>query len=484
MIRRIELRNFMSHAHTVLEPADGLTVLVGPNNCGKSAVVEALRILCTNDRSNYVTRHGERECSITVETDDGHVIEWRRRRDSVSYTIDGQKFDRLGGNVPEALHEVLCLPQVEAEGGSFDIHFGSQKQPIFLLDRPSSHAAQFFASSSDASRLIEMQARHREKVKDARRDENRLAAEAQKQKDKLTALEPVPDLVEDLEQIEADHQALIHQDQQLKQMRADEHELRQLMYTAHEMAEKARVLKGLSDPPVLTDTQTLNLSIDMIDRTTWTMLAGEAASKATADLEPPPRLADTAVLAELITAVDRLQKNRYRMVQQEQALKRLCPPPELTATEPLITTIHNVIDTEKRLTAVTEQHNVLDRCDPPPVPEDDAALKRTIEDLENAERTRARWTADLALLTGLPAMAAPANPAPLADLLLLIDDATETVSDKAKEAKLVARTVKNAEQELRQWVNEQETCPTCGAELDPDQLIEQAATGLEGHAHD
>jgi predicted ATP-dependent endonuclease of OLD family len=42
MIKRIELTNFMSHEHTVLEPAAGLTLLIGPNNCGKSAVVAAL----------------------------------------------------------------------------------------------------------------------------------------------------------------------------------------------------------------------------------------------------------------------------------------------------------------------------------------------------------------------------------------------------------------------------------------------------------
>ena len=41
MIRRIKLVNFMSHANTVIEPADGLTILVGQNNCGKSAIVAA-----------------------------------------------------------------------------------------------------------------------------------------------------------------------------------------------------------------------------------------------------------------------------------------------------------------------------------------------------------------------------------------------------------------------------------------------------------
>ena len=85
MIQRIHLHNFMSHADSVIELAEGLTVLVGPNNSGKSAVVEALRTLCNNESGKYAVRHGERECSVAGATDDGHRVEWRRSGNTVSY---------------------------------------------------------------------------------------------------------------------------------------------------------------------------------------------------------------------------------------------------------------------------------------------------------------------------------------------------------------------------------------------------------------
>src|SRR6478752_3450818 len=131
MIQRIELKNFMSHEYTVIEPAAGLTVLVGPNNCGKSAVVAALQILCHNDSSTYVLRHNERECSVKVETDDGHVIVWQRKN-SPRYTIDGELFDRLSkSGLPESLQNVLRLSKVDAGNETdFDIHFATQKTPI------------------------------------------------------------------------------------------------------------------------------------------------------------------------------------------------------------------------------------------------------------------------------------------------------------------------------------------------------------------
>src|SRR5687768_16374779 len=153
----------MSHAHSVIEPAAGLTVITGPNNCGKSAIVAALQILCSNDNSTYVTRHGQRESAIRVETDDGHVVEWRRKG-SPRYVIDDKLFDRLKQGVPDELHQALRLGQVECENETFDIHFAAQKRPIFLLQDKPKHAAEFFASSSDACRLLEMQNLHRLRV--------------------------------------------------------------------------------------------------------------------------------------------------------------------------------------------------------------------------------------------------------------------------------------------------------------------------------
>src|SRR5262245_57831359 len=199
VLTRIELTNFMSHAHTVIEPAAGLTVLVGPNNCGKSAIVAALQILCHNDNSTYVLRHGEKECSVQVWVQEGdgesHTGLWKRKN-ALSYEIDGQQFDRLkGAGLPETLHQVLKLPLVEAAGETdFDVHFGAQKSPIFLLGSPSSTAARFFASSSDASRLVAMQKKHKDKLAERQREKNRLETESKQLTGELETLQPAVEL--------------------------------------------------------------------------------------------------------------------------------------------------------------------------------------------------------------------------------------------------------------------------------------------------
>ena len=71
VIRSIVLKNYMSHRHTVIELAEGLTVIVGPNNCGKSALVSALQCLVRAPRGRYMMRHGAALTSVTIETSEG-----------------------------------------------------------------------------------------------------------------------------------------------------------------------------------------------------------------------------------------------------------------------------------------------------------------------------------------------------------------------------------------------------------------------------
>src|SRR5262249_54150535 len=115
MIRKIILENFMSHARTEIQLAEGLTVLVGPNNCGKSAVVAAIEALCNNTASDFMIRHGQKNCRVMVETDE-HTLVWQRTsqggRFVASYEIDGRQIDRLRRDVPEDLHKYLRLPLV------------------------------------------------------------------------------------------------------------------------------------------------------------------------------------------------------------------------------------------------------------------------------------------------------------------------------------------------------------------------------------
>ena len=80
MITTIVLENFMAHQRTELQLGPGVNVLTGPNNSGKSAVVEGLRCLAANPPPRHVIRHGAKEARVTVCLEDGTRIVWIRTK--------------------------------------------------------------------------------------------------------------------------------------------------------------------------------------------------------------------------------------------------------------------------------------------------------------------------------------------------------------------------------------------------------------------
>lgn len=477
MIRRIELTNFMSHAHTVIEPADGLTVLVGPNNCGKSAVVAALQILCHNENSTYVTRHHERECAVRIETDDGHVVEWRRKN-SPRYTIDGEEFDRLGrSGVPDRLHAVLRLPKVVAEGNQeFDVHFGEQKSPVFLLDKPGSHAAQFFASSSDAASLVEMQKRHQQKMADARRERTRLQTQDEKLRSDLAVLSVTEEISLKVEQAEAQHNELTKFTAIINQLSRDAQSLEQAV-TLHDRCQADAVaFAGLSQPPACVNPKPLADTVSAIGQTRREVEREAAHAACLAAMEPCPDLADDRALAGLLQELHTAGLLSARVEHQCLATHELSTPPILNDAESLQRAIEGIAALQSEVEMSVERLAALQHLSPAPGLDDEHALGEDIEALSRAVTALNRAESAHRKLDTLCPMPALTDTADIEDTIRqhrISADALAAWSDELKQAE---QTLRHAEGKLRTWAEQRQRCPTCGNTLDPEQIVAHAGS--------
>ncbi|MFP4649837.1 MAG: AAA family ATPase [Desulfobacterales bacterium] len=368
MIRRIELVNFMSHPHTVIEPASGLTVITGVNNTGKSAVISALQILCRNISGDYMVRHGQRECRIMLETGEGHVLEWKRKSGTVSYTVNGREVHRLRGSVPEDLHGLLRLPLVETETDPFDVHFGEQKKPIFLLDESPARRATFFASSSDAIKLIEMQNRHRAKVKEAKSEESRLVKEASRLQKRLFTLEPIEGIQKDVKEIEAQYALVVRTDSEIGALYRHVAAMNQAKAMAGRYEDTASAAQSLFPPPEEIPTEPLSAMICQVETQQWRIKAQSDFAKAAAGLCTPPETEDTRPLSYLVSRMEALYFTLEKTGAKDAMLDNCAQPPEMLDTGAI----------GRHIEALEKAQKAQDQCR--------ARLKEAGDRLEEAER--------------------------------------------------------------------------------------------------
>jgi hypothetical protein len=525
VITRIELHNFMSHAETVIEPAAGLTVLIGPNNCGKSAVVSALQVLCENARgSDYVVRHGARECRVVVHTDEGHVIQWRRNGSSVSYTLDGEDIHRVGGGLPDGLQALLRLAKVEAADGRepYDIHFGLQKSPIFLINEPGSRSAMFFASSSDAAKLMAMQTVHRKKVVQAKNDESRLDEDVTHLAGQVGVLAPVEGIERAVAGAEDEYRCLVDLGRRLAELERDQSELLTRLDAAAGLEAIATALTPLQPPPSLANTAPLDDLVEATKRYSQAEATQASLSAALAALPQPPVMAGVAAAETLVNGISATIRTRNvnggllaalgsltlpPELSDERALELLCErtesaerledcradeasalsqlpaAPEIPPTAPLGQVIEGLIRAALELEATKWRLAPLVRLPLPPPQLDQRPLDELVKDLAAAELGLSLPDATCQRLSDLAAPPRLGDVAPLAEMIERVQSAERDVQEISAKLDTAEQGWKVAADDLRRWAQQTGVCPTCGGKLDPDKVVDSAGSWLGGHSH-
>jgi tetratricopeptide (TPR) repeat protein len=96
----VRVRNFQSVEDAKLT-IDGLTVVTGTNNAGKSAFFRAIRGAFTNARGYDFVRHGKSNCQVDIKFDDGKTLTWKKGKNENTYIVNGGKpFEKVGHGVP------------------------------------------------------------------------------------------------------------------------------------------------------------------------------------------------------------------------------------------------------------------------------------------------------------------------------------------------------------------------------------------------
>jgi DNA repair exonuclease SbcCD ATPase subunit len=516
LIKNLYLENFMAHQATSIDLSSGVTVITGPNNIGKSAVVEAVRYLVYNPAPKNVIRHGAKKALVRLELDSGASITWQRQDKNASYTIQqpGQEpeaYHKFGRDVPKDVSALLCLDQVEIDTEKIDIHLGNQREPIFLLNRPGSHAAGFFAASTEADYLLKMQQALKMKIDQAKREEKNLSKELDDLAQQLGHYEPLDDLGAQLGQAEQLYRQIQAADRQLPLLAERIGALQGAQDSLYLEKQLAAVLELVAGPPTLADITGLALDRSEIFQKTEQHRREISRTAVLTDLTSPPALKpitelddllfsyqanltrhklasqhedifselracpdlwETGALATLLSSCQVQQTQRLTAAQRAQVLAQAQQPPALEPVVELPGLIQDLADRLHKTTTWQKCQSILKQLLPwPDLPETDL-LTELVTRLDR-EQARSDLMAQRTRLLGK--LMPPPIPATLLDLensLLNLHQATEALAFYQASLDGLMQQLACKREEIRAYLQDAGECPLCGGSLDLEHFLE------------
>lgn len=135
MISKIILTNFEGHKNSVIELSDGVNIIAGESNAGKSSIFRALRFVFLNEPGGEEFINFDSDfCEVVVEYNN-HTITRRKARNNKEnlYKLNDKEFKAFGQSVPKEIQQALQLNEINFEW-QFD------KRP-FLISETGGHIA-------------------------------------------------------------------------------------------------------------------------------------------------------------------------------------------------------------------------------------------------------------------------------------------------------------------------------------------------------
>ena len=152
-IKQVRIQGFQSHIDSTFILSPGLSIITGPSDAGKTAIIRALRWLAFNEPQGEAFIHAVRDgdgnlvsqaeqATVTVELDDGTVISKTRRKGKTIYTHSAYADPWEKAELPLEIKETLGLHK-QQYGDNFEtcLNFAYQLDPPFMLSETGSTGA-------------------------------------------------------------------------------------------------------------------------------------------------------------------------------------------------------------------------------------------------------------------------------------------------------------------------------------------------------
>lgn len=165
MLESLRIRNFQKHAKLDVTFGPGVTVILGPTDSGKSAVIRALGLVSRNKPSgNAFIREGKKRASVTLVVD-GQEVKRTRGKGANSYKLGDRELKAFGASVPGEVAKQLSISDINFQSQHDAAYWFGESKPavakqlnaivdLSLVDSSLHHAATRARNAETDVRLL------------------------------------------------------------------------------------------------------------------------------------------------------------------------------------------------------------------------------------------------------------------------------------------------------------------------------------------
>ena len=216
---KVRVKNFQSIKDASIE-IDGLTVVTGANNSGKTALMRAIRGVFENSPHSSLLRKDEKKIEVELEFEDGQSVVWEKGPKDNSYVINGYKISGVGRGAPEELKELGVYP-IDAANNTVWPQVAKQFDgTIFLLNRSGAVLAE---ALSDVEKVGKLTSALRLSEKDRRSVSSELKIrrkDYKEQEEKVSKFDGFETIEEGMESLKEQSKTLREQSEKVRLVRS------------------------------------------------------------------------------------------------------------------------------------------------------------------------------------------------------------------------------------------------------------------------
>ena len=150
---RVRIKNYQILKDVKFEFVNGLNVILGPSNNGKSSVIRAMEAALFHKSGGDFIRSGTEAAQVAISMN-GNKLAWFKPEGSGGgYNLNGQEYTKVGRISPPEVQDATEIKEVIIMDTKERINFWRQMEYPFLLNKTPSQLFAFLAFSAEQDQL-------------------------------------------------------------------------------------------------------------------------------------------------------------------------------------------------------------------------------------------------------------------------------------------------------------------------------------------